>query len=349
MNPSQDLGVRLTALARSAGCAAKVGPGQLTEVLAGLQRSRDPRLLVGFETHDDAGVFQLTPELALVQTVDFFPPMVDDPYTFGAIAAANALSDVYAMGGTPVTALNVVAFPTKTVSAAILAEILRGGADKAAEAGVCLLGGHTVEDEVPKYGMAVTGTIHPDRIITNAGGRVGDRLLLTKPLGVGIYNTALKSGVLADADALEAARVMTTLNKAAGEVLARRGAHACTDVTGFGLLGHLNELVTGSGLGAEVSFAAVPLLPRALELARADEVPGGSARNLKHVQDRVRFDASLDEAQRLVLADAQTSGGLLMAVAEDEAEAMLAALRAAGVTVWAIGRLVEGTGITVSP
>lgn len=306
-------------------------------------------MLVGFETHDDAGVFQLTPDLALVQTVDFFTPMVDDPYTFGAIAAANALSDVYAMGGTPVTALNVLAFPTKTVGAEVLAEILRGGADKALEAGVSILGGHTVEDEVPKYGMAVTGTVHPARVITNAGGRPGDRLLLTKPIGVGIYTTALKSGVLDLEGELEVCRWMATLNKAAGQVMATLGAHACTDVTGFGLLGHLLEMTRGSGLGAEIAFEAVPLLPRALELARADEVPGGSERNLAHVTRHVRFDDSLDKAQRLVLADAQTSGGLLMAVAPDQADAMRTELQAAGVDVWEIGRLVEGDGITVTP
>lgn len=345
-----DAPIRLTQLAQSAGCAAKVGPGQLSSVLSGLAHGTDPRLIVGFETHDDAGVFKLTPDLALVQTVDFFPPMVDDAYTFGAIAATNALSDVYAMGGTPLTALNVVAFPTKTVSESVLAEILRGGADKAREAGVTILGGHTVEDEVPKYGLAVTGTVHPEKVITNAGGRVGDRLILTKPIGVGLYATALKSGVLGPDEALEATTVMTTLNKAACEVMvARGGAHACTDVTGFGLLGHLGELVRGSRLGAEIAFAAVPTLPRALELARADEVSGGTRRNLAYVSRFVRFDAALEEAEQLVLADAQTSGGLLMAVAPERADGMLAAMREAGVTAWEIGRLVDGEGITVTP
>jgi selenide,water dikinase len=253
------------------------------------------------------------------------------------------------MGGTPVTALNVLAFPTKTVGAEVLAEILRGGADKATEAGVSILGGHTVEDEVPKYGMAVTGTVHPQRVITNAGGKAGDRLLLTKPIGVGIYTTALKSGVLDRDGELEVCRWMATLNKAAGQVMATFGAHACTDVTGFGLLGHLLEMTRGSGLGAEIAFEAVPLLPRALELARADEVPGGSERNLAHVAPCVRFDESLDQAQKLVLADAQTSGGLLMAVAPDQADAMRTELLAAGVSVWEIGRLVVGEGITVTP
>lgn len=318
-------------------------------MLGGLKRSEDARLLVGFETSDDAGVFQLTPELAIVQTVDFFTPMVDDPYAFGAIAAANALSDVYAMGGTPVTALNILAFPTKTLPGAVLAEILRGGADKAAEAGVTLLGGHTVEDDVPKYGMAVTGTVHPARVITNAGGTPGDRLLLTKPIGVGILTTALKHGVLAPAIADAACASMASLNKAAGEVMARRGARACTDITGFGLLGHLLEMTRGAGVGAEIAFSRVPLFEQVLALARADEVPGGTERNLSHVEADIRFDPALDLAQRLVLADAQTSGGLLMAVAAEEADAMIADLEAASVTVWEIGRLVEGSGVTVTP
>ena len=305
-------------------------------------------MLVGFETNDDAGVFQLTPELALVQTVDFFTPMVDDPYAFGAIAAANALSDVYAMGGLPVTALNILAFPTKQLPPAMLAEILRGGADKAAEAGVSILGGHTVEDDVPKYGMAVTGTVHPARVITNAGGRAGDRLILTKPLGVGIYTTAIKSGLLGEAETAEVCAQMAQLNKTAGEVMIRRGAHACTDITGFGLLGHLYEMTKGSGLGAELAFSRVPLLPRTLELARADEVPGGSKRNLEYLAPHLRFAEGVELAQQLVLADAQTSGGLMMAVAADEADAMRSELEAAGVTAWEIGRLVEGSGIHVT-
>lgn len=337
---------RLTTLAKSAGCAAKVGPGQLSQVLASMQRGSDPRLLVGFETNDDAGVFQLTPELALVQTVDFFPPMVDDPYTFGQIAAANAISDVYAMGGTPLTALNVVAFPTKTVPLDVLAEILRGGADKAAEAGVTLVGGHSVDDDVPKYGMAVTGTVDPRRILTNCGARAGDRLLLTKRIGVGLLTTGIKRGLISQEGERAAIASMAQLNKAAGEVLARVGANACTDVTGFGLLGHLNELARGSGLAAELRFADVPIFDEALALARADEAPGGTERNLAYMEAFVSFDPSLDRGQRLVLADAQTSGGLL--IATDRADELKAELQAANVTVWEIGRLVEGTGIRVS-
>jgi selenide,water dikinase len=300
---------------------------------------------VGFETSDDAGVFQLTPEIALVQTVDFFTPMVDDPYAFGAIAAANALSDVYAMGGTPLTALNVLAFPTQAMPPEVLAEILRGGADKAAEAGVTILGGHTVEDDVPKYGMAVTGTVHPARVLTNAGGRAGDALLLTKPIGVGLLATGIKRGIVSPEGERAAIASMSQLNKAAGEVLARLGAHACTDVTGFGLLGHLNELVRGSGVGAVLRFADVPIFEEALALARADEAPGGTERNLSYLEPCVTFDPGLDQGQRLLLADAQTSGGLL--IATDQPDMLKAELQAAGVTVWEIGQLVEGAGIRV--
>ncbi len=317
-------------------------------MLGSLTRSADARLLVGFETNDDAGVFQLTPEIALVQTVDFFTPMVDDPYAFGAIAAANALSDVYAMGGTPITALNVLAFPTKTMPGDVLAAILRGGADKAAEAGVTILGGHTVEDDVPKYGMAVTGTVHPARVVTNAGGKPGDRLILTKPIGVGIVTTALKHGVWTEEQAAPAIACMSQLNKAAGEVLIKKGAHACTDVTGFGLLGHLHEMCKGAGLGAELSWPAVPVLAGVLDLARADEVPGGSERNLAFLAPHVTFAPALGEAEKLVLADAQTSGGLLLAVPADDAEGWHRALRSEGVEAWEIGRLVAGSGIRVT-
>ena len=306
-------------------------------------------MLVGYDTSDDAGVFQLSPDVALVQTVDFFTPMVDDPYAFGAIAAANALSDVYAMGGTPLTALNILAVPTATLGVAVIGAILRGGAEKAAEAGVAIIGGHTVEDPIPKYGMAVTGTVHPRRVFTNAGGKAGDRLILTKAIGTGIVTTAIKHGVATPDQAEAAIASMSTLNKAAGSALAKRGAHAATDVTGFGLLGHLHEMCRAAGVGAEIAFSAVPLLPGVLELARADEVPGGSERNLAHVAPVVTFDPALDQAQRLVLADAQTSGGLLMAVAADDGEAMHRALQAYGAPGWEIGRLVAGSGIRVLP
>jgi selenide,water dikinase len=252
------------------------------------------------------------------------------------------------MGGVPVTALNIVAFPSKLLPLEILAEILRGGADKATEAGVSIVGGHTIEDDIPKYGLAVTGTVHPARAIANSTGQAGDRLILTKPIGVGILTTALKSGVLSETLTKQVIRSMTTLNKAAGEVLARRGAHAATDITGFGLLGHLREMAVGSGLGAEISYSAVPLLPEVLRLAAADEVPGGTHRNLAHVAPFVHFDARLSQAQHLILADAQTSGGLLIAVAPSDTAAFRADLAENGVTAWDIGHLSAEGGIRVS-
>lgn len=325
-----------------------MAPGQLAQVLGQLQTVRDPRVLVGFDTCDDAGVFQLSPELALAQTVDFFTPMVDDPYQFGAIAAANALSDLYAMGAQPLTALNIFAFPARTMPPDVVAAILRGGADAAAEAGVAVLGGHTIDDPIPKYGMAVTGSVHPRRLLTNSGGRPGDRLILTKPIGTGIVTTALKHGVWTVEQALPAIESMMSLNKSAGAVLSKRGAHACTDVTGFGLLGHLWEMCRASGVGAEISWAAVPIFSGVAELASAEEVPGGSERNLDYVLPHLDVAAELDRPRMLILADAQTSGGLLMAVASDDAEGVHRALRAAGVSAWEIGRLVAGDRLRVT-
>ena len=303
---------------------------------------------MGFETNDDAGVFQLTPELALVQTVDFFTPMVDDAYAYGAIAAANALSDVYAMGGTPLTALNILAIPTGVLPADMLAAILRGGADKAAEAGVTIVGGHTIEDAEPKYGMAVTGTVHPGRVVRNVGARPGDRLILTKPIGVGILTTGIKRGLCSAASEAAAIASMSALNKSAGEVLATLGAHACTDVTGFGLLGHLHEMINGSGVGATLAFTAVPIFDEALTLAQQDEVPAGTERNLAYLAPFVRFADDVDLPRQLLLADAQTSGGLLFAAAPEAADALLAALRAANCGAWEIGRVVDGHGIDVT-
>jgi len=284
-------------------------------------------------TADDAAVYRLTPDLALVQTVDFITPLVDDPYQYGQIAATNAISDVYAMGGRPLLALNIVAFPTGTLPMDVLAEILRGGADTAQEADVRIIGGHSIDDQEPKYGLAVSGIVHPDRILRNSTARPGDRLLLTKPLGMGIVSTAIKRDA-AGADLIErAVRVMTTLNKQAALAAIEVGVHASTDVTGFGLLGHLHEMTAGSGVGARLSFARVPVLPGVHELALQGVVPGGTKRNLSFAEEFVDFDRGLDDVQRLVLADAQTSGGLLLAVAAERAGALAAALHAHGVPV----------------
>lgn len=277
-------------------------------------------------TSDDAAVYRLTPDLALVQTVDYITPLVDDPYQFGQIAAANSISDIYAMGGCPLLALNIVAFPTEALPIGVLGDILRGGADKAAEAEVRVIGGHSIDDREPKYGLAVTGVIHPDRILRNSTARPGDRLFLTKPLGMGIISTAIKRD-LASPDLIErAVATMTTLNKNAALAALEAGVHACTDVTGFGLLGHLHEMTAGSGVGARISFRRVPVLHDVIDLAARGIVPGGSKRNLAYVEPFVSFDATLDAVQQLVLADAQTSGGLLIAVAPEHAAALKRAL-----------------------
>lgn len=302
----------------------------------------DPNLLIGTDTADDAGVYRISADLALVQTVDFFTPVVDDPYWFGAIAAANALSDIYAMGGTPLTALNIAAFPIGTLSRDILAEILRGGADKVREAGATIVGGHTVDDPEPKYGLAVTGLIHPGRILTNAGAQDGDVLVLTKPLGSGIATTAIKRGLASDELRDTVIALMATLNRAAAEAMLEVGARAATDITGFGLLGHLGEMAAGSGLAASISASAVPLLPEVLALAAQGVVPGGSRRNLEALVGRLHWDVALDEPHRLVLGDAQTSGGLLIALPAAAADSLLAALSRRGVEGALIGGMVVG-------
>lgn len=270
--------------------------------------------------------------------------MVDDPYVFGAIAAANSLSDVYAMGAIPLTGLNIVGFPVGKMPLEVLSQILKGGADKALEAGLTLLGGHTVDDEEPKFGMAVTGTVHPDRVIKNSDAQVGDRLLLTKPIGVGILTTAIKRDLASPELIDRACQAMMALNKAAAAAMVEVGAHACTDITGFGLLGHLHEMAKGSKVGARIRFEKTPIYPEALEFARQDLVPGGSRSNLSFLEPVLRFADDVTLPERLVLADAQTSGGLLMAVAPDRLAAMVAALEARGVLAAEIGEIVPGSG-----
>jgi selenide, water dikinase len=307
---------------------------------------------VGTSTSDDAAVYRLTPEIALVQTVDFTTPLVDDPYTFGQIAAANSISDVYAMGGQPLLALNVVAFPTESLPMEVLGEILRGGLDKAQEAGVRIIGGHSIDDREPKYGLAVTGIVHPDRVLRNSTARVGDRLILTKPLGMGIVSTAIKRDLASPELMVRAVRVMTTLNKNAARAALDIGVDACTDVTGFGLLGHLHEMTAGSGVGAEIQLHRVPVLREVVELAAQGVVPGGTKRNLSFVDGFVSFDPTVDSVQRLILADAQTSGGLLLAVPPDRGDDLLRALHANDVPVFAeIGVITDDPSgrITVGP
>lgn len=316
-------------------------------MLRHLPKPSDPNLLLGIGTDDDAAIYRLTDELALVQTVDIFTPIVDDPYQFGVIAAANALSDVYAKGGRPLLALNIAGFPRK-LPLDILAEILRGGADKAAEAGVMIVGGHSIDDPEPKYGLAVTGLVHPARFVANAGARPGDAIYLTKPLGIGVITTGIKQEKTPPDVADEAIRVMGILNRAASEAMTQVGVHAATDVTGYGLLGHLHEMAAASSVGARISTAAVPVIEGARHLAGAGAVAGGTARNLEWLKDKVRWATSIDEVKQILLADAQTSGGLLIAVAPGRAQALEGALRARGVeTVARIGEFVHRDGVPI--
>jgi len=286
----------------------------------------DPRILVDASSRDDAAVFQLTADRAIVATVDFFTPLVDDAYDFGRIAATNAFSDLYAMGATPLLALNLVGWPRETLPFELLGEVLRGGAEVAQAAGAFVLGGHSVDDPEPKYGMVAIGEVHPDRIVTNAGAEPGDAVVLTKPLGTGVLTTALKRDLVT-----------------AAELAPAVGVHAATDVTGFGLLGHLHTLLAASGRGAELHAAAVPLLPGARAAAERGAIPGGTKRNAEDVADAVQFAASVDAPTRLLLADAQTSGGLLIAVAPERLDALVAALvRERALAAAVIGRVVAG-------
>jgi selenide,water dikinase len=302
----------------------------------------NPEVLVGLETGDDAAVYRLRPDLALVVTTDFFTPVVDDPYTFGAIAAANALSDVYAMGAQPLLAVNLVAFPIKELPKEVLADILQGGSDKVHEAGIDILGGHSIDDHEPKYGLAVIGTVHPDRVVRNRAGRAGDQLVLTKPLGTGIITTAIKHGVAPQASANAAVASMLRLNRDAAEAMTGAGVQAATDVTGFGLLGHLHFLARASGLAARVQAAPVPMLPGVESLADAGEVPGGTRSNERFLQRWVSWAAGISAARQTVLSDAQTSGGLLVAVAPDRLAGLLAAFEERGIAPARIGELITG-------
>lgn len=298
------------------------------------------------ETLDDAGVYVLSSDLAIIQTVDFFTPIVDDAYTFGQIAAANALSDVYAMGGTPITALNLLCFPLKTMGLSVMEDILRGGMDKIHEADVTLIGGHSVDDNELKYGLSVTGTVHPERMITNEGARPGDRLLLTKPLGTGIINTAGKAAVAPDHLIRRVAASMAALNRAASELMREAGAHACTDITGFWLLGHGAQMAGSSGIRLEFELAAIPRFPEVEGLARRGLCPGGLFRNKSYYGDRVDFAEGVADHVRNMLFDAQTSGGLLISIDAAGADTLLRRLHDAGIAEAAIvGRvLAEGPG-----
>jgi selenide,water dikinase len=302
----------------------------------------NPNVLVGFNSVDDAGVYKLREDLALVQTVDFFPPVVDDPYAFGAIAAANSLSDIYAMGGKPLSALNLLGFPPKSVPLWAVDEILRGGAEKVQEADVVIIGGHTLKTKEPLYGLAVTGTIHPDKIISNSTAKTGDSLILTKPLGIGLITTAIKKEQVEERWVKEAVKTMTFLNRLASEAMLEVGIDACTDITGYGLLGHLYELVHASTTGAKIYSSKVPVIDFAWELAREKIIPGGTLANLKFIQDKVDWDKEITEDAKLILSDAQTSGGLLIVVAKEKERKLLDGLISRGVPdPVVIGEIIE--------
>ncbi len=352
MKPDADpSSVKLTSFAKSAGCAAKIAPGTLSRIVSGLPRNTDPALIVGTETSDDAAVYALSDTMAMVQTVDFFPPVVDDPYLFGQIAAANALSDVYAMGGEPVTALNIVAFPS-CLGEPVLAAILRGGADKVHEAGASIAGGHSINIEEPLYGLAVTGIIDPRKIRKNFGARPGDTLILTKPLGTGLVNTAAKADMAEPESVAQAVKSMTTLNRATKRVLDNFTVHACTDVTGFSLAGHGREMATASNVSLHINAASLPVITGAVSYAEMGLVPQGTYNNRQFVGEYVSFEHESDVLSDLIF-DPQTSGGLLISVPTESAAALLDALasydggKGIGTQAAAIGTVSEFDGTSI--
>ncbi len=344
--------IRLTRFSHGAGCACKLSPADLRTVLGlvhGLAPAADPDLLVGLDTSDDAAVYRLRPDLGIVATTDFFTPIVDDPYDWGRIAATNALSDVYAMGGAPLLALNVVAWPRDELPFELLARVLDGGTGVVRAAGAIVAGGHSIDDAEPKFGLAVVGTVDPARVLTNAGAHAGDALVLTKPIGLGVISTALKRDAASTEVLARAVDVMTTLNAGARDAALEVGdaVHAATDVTGFGLLGHLRELLAASGVAAEVDAAAVPVIDGVRDLLAAGMVAGGTQRNHAFVSDTVDWGA-LPEPEQLLLADAQTSGGLLLAVASEQTDELVAALRRhRAPTATVVGHIVRGTAGSV--
>ncbi len=342
--PDPDEPIRLTRFTHGLGCACKIRPQTLEEILKQLPPANDPNLLVGISSSDDAAVYQVKPDLAIVSTLDFFTPIADDPRAFGAIAASNAMSDIYAMGAKPLFALNIVGFPIRRLPIHVLREILAGASDIAARAGIPIVGGHSIDDTEPKFGLAVTGSIHPDKILANNTAQAGDALILTKPIGSGILSTAAKRGVASESAIATLIEVMTTLNKDAAELMADFPVSACTDITGFGLIGHLLEMSTGSGLCGEIYADQVPALPEAIEWARADVIPGGTRENFDHAACRVTWKADLSLPEKMLLCDAQTSGGLLISLPENQASVLQSAMVGKGITTAAIIGRLTGAG-----
>ena len=336
-----DNNIKLTKLASCAGCGAKVGAGVLAQLLSDIKVVKDERLLVGFDKSDDASVYKINDDMAIVQTVDFFPPIADDPYIFGQIAAVNAMSDIYAMGGEPKLALNIMAVP-KSMDKEHVHEILRGGYDKAYEAGVIITGGHSIFDEEPKYGLAVTGFIHPDKVITNSGAKVGDVLFLTKPIGIGILTTGMKAEIVSKESEKLAYSIMTTLNKSARDVMIKYKIHACTDVTGFSLMGHLLEMVQGSEVNAEIHTADIDLIEEAKSLAKMGVLPEGLYRNRSYAESYVD-EGNTELYIQDMLFDPQTAGGLLIAVDETDADRFYEELKTAVPSAQRIGVITPKT------
>jgi len=334
--------IKLTHYTHGMGCACKIEPATLEDILKKLPIPNDPAILVGTQTADDAAVFKINDETALVVTLDFFTPISDDPFEFGAIAAANALSDIYAMGAKPLFGLNIVGFPVNRLPMSVLEQILQGAQKKATEAGIFIIGGHSIEDTEPKYGLVVVGSVHPDKIWRNVGIQEGDALILTKPIGSGILSTALKRGLLDKEQSKILSDTMMELNNAASEVLRNYEVHACTDVTGFGLLGHLNEMLMNSNMSAEIAFANVPLLRGVVEFAAGNVIPGGTQSNLKFIEPDISWDSSISRIQKLILCDAQTSGGLLVAIPQRQTDGIIQDLHAKGLTsACVIGSIVQ--------
>lgn len=312
------------------GCSAKLAPTELTELLNTIPLLKSSNIMVDIETHDDAGVYKINDETALIVTTDFFPPVCSDPYTFGQIAAANALSDVYAMGGTPLLSLNLTMFPSQDIPLTVLRDILAGGQDKINESGAFTMGGHTIEDAVPKYGLAVVGTVHPDKLVTNSGIKAGQKLILTKPLGIGVLIAAQRLGMAEDAAYEAALAQMKLLNKVGAECMHPYHITGATDVTGFGLLGHATKMAQASGVSIQFESDKLPILPSVIDLLEMGCVPGAAFRNLKYVKDDIHVANTCSTEHKMVACDAQTSGGLLVAVDADKADSLLADLHASG-------------------
>ena len=323
--------IKLTKYTQGLGCACKLRPQELEKILSDIPINTDPNILIDTNNSDDAAVYKINDETALVKTVDFFTPIVDNPYDFGAIAAANALSDIYAMGAKPIFALNIVGFPSNRLPIEVLKQILKGAQDKATEAGISILGGHTIDDPEPKYGMVVSGLVHPDKILSNSRAKVGDAIILTKPIGLGIIATALKRGLVDKKTEEFVIKTMSELNKYAADIIQNFDINACTDVTGFGLLGHLSEISLASKIDVDIFAQQVPVIEEAREFATSNIIPGGSTNNLNHFSKYIDWDSNLSDIDKIILSDAQTSGGLLFTIPMSWKDEVIKQLKDSGI------------------